>query len=310
MLSVIIVTKNRDTALKDISLPSLLRQDMSNFEVIVWDASDTEKTSVVVDGFAAQFESKGISLRYFIAPRAGITSQRNDAISAARGDILFFIDDDSEVSPNGLSVLEECFINFPDCMGAGLELTEEGIGKEDKLADKIKEKLYAMIGYVKKRKVHPSGSQKGMTAPPGPAEWLSGCSMAFRREVFDSMKFNEKLEAFGGYAMSEDVEFSHRVFLNYRTPLQVPEGGYVRHFEVPEGRQKFTETKIAMLFYNRYLVLKVASIRAPIYGKIAFAWNILRRFISTTFRQGFSNTKNGFVLAIRQIRKDREKLGR
>jgi len=308
MISVIIATKNRDAALRNISLPSLLAQNTVDFEVIVWDVSDNDRSEKVAGDFAPRFGEKGVLLRYFKAQRAGSASQRNDATAVASGSVLFFIDDDSEVSLEGLTSLVECFKNNPECMGAGLRLID-GVGEKKSfvsLQDRLKEKLYTVFGYVKKRKVHPSGSNKGLTAAPGPAEWLSGCSMAFRRDVFYTMKFNEKLQTFGGYAMSEDVEFSHRVFLYFGTPLLVPSGGYVIHHEVPEARDHASEKKIAMFFYNRYLVMQTASARAPLWGRVAFGWNIMRRFLNMVFRYGISVTGKGFVLAVRQIHGDKK----
>lgn len=303
MISVIIATKNRDAALRDISLPSLLKQDTTEFEVIIWDASDSEKSLTVASCFTPLFNNKGVVLKYFKAPRVGSASQRNDALRSALGEICFFIDDDSEVSPDGIKSLEECFNKFPEVMGAGLKVVETDEIAEKKVFFKkrIQEKLYKIVGYKKTRRVHPSGSNKGLTAPPGQAEWLSGCSMAFRKRIFGSMKFNEKLETFGGYAMAEDVELSHQVFLNYGQPLLIPVKGYVRHHEVPESRGKLDEKKIAMFFYNRYLVMQVSSKRAPIWGRIAFGWNMGRRLTTMTFRYGIRDTKKGFSLAVRQI---------
>lgn len=308
MISVIIATKNRDAALRDISLPSLLAQDTIDFEVIIWDAGDSDRSEKVAGDFAPRFGKKGVLFRYYKAPRVGSASQRNDAVSEASGDIVFFIDDDSEVSSDGLTSLAKCFKNNPACMGAGLRLMDGSNEKESQssLQEQLKEKLYTIFTYVKKRKVHSSGSNKGISAPPGTAEWLSGCSMAFRRELFHTLKLNEKLQTFGGYAMCEDVEFSHRVFLHFGTPLLVPSGGYVIHHEVPEARDRTSEKKIAMFFYNRYLVMQTASVRSPLWGRVAFSWNIIRRFLKMTYLYGISVTRKGFVLAIRQIHEDKK----
>ena len=308
MISVIIATKNRDEALRDISLPSLLAQDTIDFEVIVWDASDNDRSEKVAGDYASRFGKKGVLFRYYKAPRVGSASQRNDAVSEARGDFVFFIDDDCEVSSDGLTCLEKCFTNNPACMGAGLRLMDGSNekGSQPSLQDQLKETLYTVFAYVKKRKVHPSGSNKGISAPPGPAEWLSGGAMAFRGEIFHSMKFNEKLQTFGGYAMSEDVEFSHRVFLHFSTPLLVHSVGYVIHHEAPQARDRTDEKRIAMFFYNRYLVMQTASVRAPLWGRVAFSWNIMRRFLKMALRYGFRVTGKGFVLAVRQIHEDKK----
>lgn len=308
MISVIIATKNRDEALRNISLPSLLRQDTTDFEVILWDASDSENSRLVAEQYVPLFEEKRVPLRYFRAPRVGSASQRNDAMQSALGEIFFFIDDDSEVSSDGLSSLEKCFVESPECMGAGLAVLENcgPSAKKISFRERLKRKLYAALGHVKRRKVHPSGSNGGLSAPPGPAEWLSGCSMAYRREVFSFMEFNEKLQVFGGYAMSEDVEFSHRVFLRFRRPLEVPAKGTVTHHESPGGRGGIDEKRMAMVFYNRYIVMKTASQRDPLLGRIAYGWNMARSFFSMGFLHGFSAACKGVALAVRQILSDKK----
>jgi glycosyltransferase involved in cell wall biosynthesis len=308
MISVIIATKNRDAALRDISLPSLLKQDSNNFEVIVWDASDTEDSRLASERFITHFKEKGVNLKYFQAPRSGLPSQRNDAVRTACGELVFFIDDDCEVSPDGLRAVIKCFDNFPECMGVGLVVIEISDEKKEKVffIGKLKSAFYKIFDYKKKRKVHPSGSNKGMSALPGTAEWLSGGSMAYRRVIFNYMRFNESLEKFGGYAMAEDVEFSHRVFLRYKTPLIVAEEGFVRHHSAAEGRDRNDIKSIAMFFYNRYLVMQAASVRAPLWGRVAFGWNVMRRFIIMTSNCGFLNTKKGFVLAVQQVLNDKK----
>jgi len=65
MISVIIATKNRDAALRDISLPSLLAQDTVDFEVIIWDASDSDRSEKVSGVFAPRFGKKGVFIQVF-----------------------------------------------------------------------------------------------------------------------------------------------------------------------------------------------------------------------------------------------------
>ncbi|MDR3075862.1 MAG: glycosyltransferase, partial [Synergistaceae bacterium] len=79
MISVIIPTMNRADALGKTSLPSLLRQNNADFEVIVWDASEGGESAEVCERLREDFAAMGASLRYHKAPRRGSASQRNDA---------------------------------------------------------------------------------------------------------------------------------------------------------------------------------------------------------------------------------------
>ncbi len=315
MISVVIVTKNRHEALRDISLPSLLVQDYADFEVIIWDASEDDSSAVVVASFVEKFKERGVSLSFFRAPRSGMTSQRNDGLKKVRGDVIFFIDDDSEVSADGLSVLSECFEKNTRCMGAGLMVQNIPLGSEVQLLDmgeenwscrkKIKEKFCKFIGYSKKRTIS-LGSIKGVSAPPGEAQWLSGCSMAFRREVFgDGMEFNEKLQTFSPYALGEDMEFTHRVFKKFRTPLIVTEKGKVIHR--PNQKERITGTwqKAATLYYNRYLLIKVSmSEWPPFWTNLVFFWTCFRLTRKNLRSCGMKATWKGFKKAISEICRD------
>lgn len=305
MITVAIATKDRANALKNISLPSLLEQDFKDFEIVIWDASNDDSSENIVKDLSASFADREVAVKYFKASRKGSASQRNDLINEARGEIVFFIDDDSDVSHDGISALYDTFKGNKSLFGAGLQVFEQPVGQpvEGPDSDRLKEKIYSFIGYRRKRRVNPSGSAKGITAPPGPAEWLSGCSMAFRREVFEQMNFNEKLETFGPYAMCEDIEFSHRVFLHYKKPLMICKRGCLYHRPTLGGRIAGSDKRIAMIVFNRFLSMKVACRRSPLLGYLGYTWSMLRFFFRSSVKDGFDITSKGFSMAIREMKK-------
>ncbi len=305
MISVVIATINRSNELREISLPSLLGQDIDDFEVIVWDASKDDLSLGVVRDMEPLFREKGVSLTFHRAPRRGSASQRNDAVRSAKGRIVFFMDDDSEVSPDGIRGLSDCFGKYPYAMGAGLVVQEvvDGMNLSEprSATEKLKDRFYRLAGYKRTRKVHPSGTAKGLWAGPGPAEWLSGCSMAFRRQVFDDIRFNERMETFGPYASGEDIEFSHRVFLKYGEPLRIAEKGMLVHRPSPTQRFRMDESAVATRILNRYLIMKVASARAPVLGRLGFAWFMLRNALVLPLSLGFDPVVKGFKMAIEAL---------
>ncbi len=308
MISVVIATKNREDALRSISLPSLLNQDSGNFEVVLWDVSDTDASRIVADSFRPSFEKKGIDFRYFKGTRCGITSQRNDALDFGldvMGEIVFFIDDDCEISPDGLSGLRSCLDEHPESMGAGLVVYQSGPDGQVSIGEDggFRKRLYDLVGYKKKRRVSLSGSGKGISALAGPAEWLSGGSMAFRKTVFESMRFNEKLETFGPYAIFDDIEFSHRVYRRYGS-LFVAERGWIIHRSAP-GDRLWGVDRAAATFYNRYLSMKVASADHPFLGLLSYGWAVVRRTIKMSRQFGFEKTFKGFLLALKEIGREK-----
>lgn len=280
-ITVVIVTKDRAGALETISLPSLLKQG-GGFDVLVWDASDDDQSKVVAEAFAPRFAEAGVSFRYVKAPRVGMTSQRNDAIKAVSTDVVFFIDDDSEVGAGGVKALADAFDSHPWLKGAALPLIEifGGGGLTDKNVQLMSQRLtfkkifLSLIRRLQggsdpsRRTVNKTGTRMfPRIDTPAPAEFMSGCDMAFRRSVFDELQFEEELQRFSNYAWSEDIDLTHRVFLHYKLPLLVIPGPVVIHLPTNSGRGRVADQSkgsnarlidssrgFAVQFYNGWIL--------------------------------------------------------
>ncbi len=90
--SVIIPTLNEEQFLKYL-LTDFVKQNCTDFEVIVVDAFSSDKTKQV----ALQFE-KCYPLRFITALKKNVSHQRNLGASVANGEYLFFVDADSRIS--------------------------------------------------------------------------------------------------------------------------------------------------------------------------------------------------------------------
>lgn len=260
-VSVIIATRNREDQLGSISLPSLARQlDVSWFEVVVWDASDNSKSKMLVEAFAA--EHPGIVVRYFKAPRVGLARQRNDAVNEANGDVVFFIDDDSEVSPDGVRALAEMFAADDRVAGGCLPLdynfpegTKPAILKVTGSWSWLVKAYYAVF--------EPSKKASGYYPPIPPRRsrsigYLFGCDMAFRKEILATHHFEERLQRFSNYVICDDLIFS-RVLIQEGRELRVAEAGYVIHRAASGGRLEFGFDTGRVEGYNAGLVWLVST---------------------------------------------------
>lgn len=309
MISVIIITKDRPYDIENTSLKSLLRQDFSLFEVIVWDASESDETKKICGEYGDQFAEMKVSLRYFKAPRPGISCQRNDAVEYSRGEVLFFIDDDSEVSKGGIRAIAKLFQENKDLMGGALGLSHFLAESKEtatirRCLENAKSRIYSKLPQIKARTVNICGSAKGMSSCYPKAEWLSGCCMAYRKSVFSTVLFNETMQFFGGYATGEDVEFSHRVYRKYRRSLLISPEGSVIHHPAPGSRIADPGSWIASIVFNRFQILKVASGHLFWLGFFGYSWSMVRLFIKMCGSYGFEATKRGFGMAISEIRRD------
>ena len=275
-VSVVIATKDRAEQLRTICLPSLAGQHSApQFEVIVWDASENDKSKRVVEGFVASHD--GLTLRYFKAPRVGLSAQRNDAVTEAKGEIVFFIDDDSEVSPDGISTLAEMFAENRRIVGGCLPLDYRW-PPEAELATAIKKTsgFGSWLAAVYSRVFEPSKRATGYFPPippvrPGPISYLFGCDMAFRKCVFSTHRFEERLQRFSSYVMCDDLIFS-RVLMRQGLELQVAEKGCVIHWAAPGGRVKFGFNSGRVEGYDAGLVWWVSVFPWARWTVFPFVW--------------------------------------
>lgn len=105
-VSVIIPTFNRSRLLRD-TVESLLGQsyERDRFEIIVVDNSSTDDTVSVMTALARELPI----VRAMSEPRRGAHFARNSGALAARGDILYFTDDDMVADPDLLRHLVTAF---------------------------------------------------------------------------------------------------------------------------------------------------------------------------------------------------------
>lgn len=92
-----IATLNRADALA-VTIGHALRQSQPPDRIVVVDASDDWQASR--DVVAAQVDGTGIALDYRAATVRSSAVQRNEAVAAATGDIVFMLDDDSFMFPD------------------------------------------------------------------------------------------------------------------------------------------------------------------------------------------------------------------
>lgn len=110
MISVVVCTYNRCDSLKD-TLDSLLNQKdkkLFDYEVIVVDNNSKDKTKEVVQDYMPKFNGR---LKYILEPRSGKSYALNSGISAAKGEIIAFTDDDCLPQKEWLSRIRQMFKN-------------------------------------------------------------------------------------------------------------------------------------------------------------------------------------------------------
>ena len=85
------------------SLDSVLRQDDSDFELILVDDGTKDSSGQICDEYAAKYDF----IRVIHKPNGGLSSARNVGIENARGEYILMPDSDDYIEPNTLTVVRE-----------------------------------------------------------------------------------------------------------------------------------------------------------------------------------------------------------
>lgn len=204
-ITVIICTRNRfDDFTK--TLPSIAAQTRPPDELIVVDSSDEKKLEAYLGSVTLPFP-----VRYFHT-QPGLTLQRNRGIRESKGDLIFFFDDDVDLGASYLAEVEKVFADdttkkIGAVDGKIVELTPPSARlKFESFAFGVLRFMFGVVGN-RNGKFYPSGmpSHPRANRPSGFIECLSGCCMAFRREVFEKAAFDENLARYG---LMEDADIS------------------------------------------------------------------------------------------------------
>jgi GT2 family glycosyltransferase len=193
--TIVIATRGRPAVLRE-TLASVARCDPAPAEVLVVDG-DADASAEPV--------AREAGVRYVRSP-PGLTLQRNTGIDTAEGDVLVFVDDDTEVDPGLLAALAPGY-GDPDVLGVTGPVLDRDLRR---------------FGNVRSRwrRLLPGGGREGsLTRFAYPrriqdetrehdVEYMLGGLLTVRRDVAARLRFDERL---GGYGYLEDEDFSYRL---------------------------------------------------------------------------------------------------
>jgi GT2 family glycosyltransferase len=154
-----------------------------------------------------------------VRSKPGLTHQRNVGIASSQGDAVLFLDDDVELDERYVDevagLLESDASQSLDAVRG--TVVECSGGQPHRPAatrswrhtfGQTLERVFLLAGDGDgrlKRSGFPTRLSQGK---PSYVQVLSGCSMCFRRKVFDTVRFDEKLT---GYGWMEDVDMSRQL---------------------------------------------------------------------------------------------------
>jgi len=211
-IAFVIATKDRPHDLRKM-LRSLWEQSHRPDQIVIVDSS-----AVPVSAVTKEFPKLNIEYIHHTPPSA--SAQRNRGIRAVDPDmpLIGFLDDDIVLAPNALETMLKFWQTAPnDLGGCAFNL----MNPFPRSASRLKEStLTRLLGLYSEKKgvVMPSGWQTltGRVKNTTFVEWLPSTAAVWRRELFDSFRFDE---FFDGYSYLEDLDFSYSVSKQYRLSI-------------------------------------------------------------------------------------------
>ena len=281
--TVILCTRNRARDIV-ICLHSLSEQTEHPAEIIVVDSSDQplEKDERFQKLFSKTYFSKTTLL--YLHTKPGLTYQRNVGIAHASGEVIYFFDDDVILDCDYLREMNVIFQQHPEYAG--------GMGSISNLKrGSFRYQLFRKIFLLPRERASGKFTWSGMpTHPYGgdrfkQVEVLGGCCMAFRKEVLQKHRFDER---FHGYAYMEDGDIARRI--SYERPLFFNPKAQLQHLESPAARDRIVDNSAMFVYNYRYLFFKnfYKKNRLKI---IAHWWSLFGLFLEGTLRKDWQRVR-------------------
>lgn len=244
---VVICTRNRAPELQR-CLTSVLGQSVTRLTVFVVDGSDDDASHRVVDEMRA-LAAPNYEIKY-LRTTAGLTRQRNTAIEHLESstEYVLFLDDDVIIGPEYVAAIEKVFRKeeLSDVAGVGGMIQNPPLRRNN---------LLRRIFYLDSKrggKVLPSGVNVQLfdANELTPVDWISGCTMSFRRCIFNEFHFDSTMQ---DYSLGEDVDFTFRLSRRYRL-LITPEA-QIWHLQAESGRDDAMRYARKQILFRYRLVL-------------------------------------------------------
>ncbi len=183
------------------AVESIFRQDFDqqHYEVIVVDNNSTDETMQLLESFKQVHPS--YNFRFFLETNQGVAWARTRCAKEARGEIVAYIDDDSEAQPGWLSGIVQFFDAHPSVYSLGGKIIPRFLTT---VPDWYSKYFFGLVG------AFDQGDQvKRLQGERYPC----GANMSFRKEAFELIGyFNTALGRSGkGLLATEEKDIYKRV---------------------------------------------------------------------------------------------------
>ena len=210
-ISTVIPTLNRPDGLLE-AVSSVLEQSRLPDELVIIDQSQDDRSSRAVHDLFLSCGPQPKLIYIHDTNVKGLVEAKERGVQESSVDIISFIEDDVVLMPNYFEMMEKGFKQKPDMLGCSGVLLH--IPTYTKIYRILFHIFHRGIFYDPRIDVHKNGKEHGVEEDKiimSQSTYLSGGISAYRRGVFDKVKF----DTMNGFFMYEDIEFSTRASLYF-----------------------------------------------------------------------------------------------
>lgn len=194
LVSIILPTIRGDSV--GTAIDAILRQTVDEWELIVVPQGDDHQLTTLLGGYA----ERDPRVRVVHTSTRGLSHARNVGTQAARGELLAFTDDDCEVAPDWVAILQEIFTGHPEVGVVGGEVVAPPNQKWWRIST-------CPAAHVIDAEYRPV--ENAWQAPPG--FYMIGANITIRRSVAERVgKWDDVFGAGRRYGACEDQDFITR----------------------------------------------------------------------------------------------------
>lgn len=185
--------------------------DKNKYEVIVVDNNSTDNTVALLEQYKK--DHPDYNFRYYVEHNQGVAYTRTRCAMEAKGEIVAYLDDDSEAHPGWLSSIVSFFDQHPETYSIGGKIIPKYLTS---LPDWYSKYFFGLVGNFDQ-----GPKEKQMTG----ARYPCGANMAFRKKVFDEIGyFNTDLGRKGkGLLANEEKDIYLRILAHHHQVWYLPQ---------------------------------------------------------------------------------------
>jgi GT2 family glycosyltransferase len=217
--TIVICTRHRPDDLRR-TLESVAAQHVRPEAVVIVDDSDPHLRAET-EAIARASTCDPVVL---VKDHPGLTASRNLALDHVQTPLITFLDDDVVLDRQYLQAVNDAFTRDDAIAGVG------GVVDNDHVYGHRRARALLGLPGAPTGKVLPTGYTAPLPTAAASVEHLIGCNMTFRTDVVRAYRFDT--ERFSGYALGEDAELTHRMFLN-GCRLEVVPDAHLQHLSRP-----------------------------------------------------------------------------